>query len=365
MIRKVVNLVRIRENEEIIEAVVESPVAVDLANETHLADLWSRLVDHGITPTQGGEMDQGIRVFPADLDTRKHAHLPVVSLRALGKTDPLPRTQPVVNAKHPRRRRLTVRSTVTLTRDVEQYEVKQMVVQASTNKEIQAASGDDLWLGSPQVPVETDEYQNEEFTIDMESYNARQHKHLPFVFLDAAPSVADLKPPATFLSGWQPSSCPTKKNVAESLRAGKLIKAEPTQCWFNARSVIRSLPEYSDAVYVEGYVVSDQNDLMEHGWLVQNEAVVDPTLPTDDLTYFPGLEFHGRQQIRDFLDTDYGRRGNGLPLHWAFGVAGRKSPTFREAYDKAIEYQASKQSRISEKALPRGKKRTRLPRPQK
>lgn len=211
------------------------------------------------------------------------------------------------------------------------------------------------------MPVEADEYLDEEFTIDMESYHARQHMHLPFVFLDGPPSVAELSPTDTFLSGWRPSSCPTRKDVAESLRTGELIGAEPKQCYFNARSVLRSLPEYSDAAYVEGYVVTGRNDLMEHGWLLRNEAVVDPTLPTDDVVYFPGLEFRGRQQIRDFLRTDHGRQCNGHPFHWAFGASGRKSETFRAAFDKARTHQAEKQSCPLERALPKARKRARLP----
>jgi len=365
MIRKVVNLVRIKEYSEVIEAVVESPVGVDLENETNLPALWSCLIGHRITPAQESEMDQGIKVFPSDFDPRKHAHLPVVSLNVLGKPDPLPRTKPVVNAKHPPRRRNTVRNTATLTRDIEQYEVKQMIVQASIIKEIRAAGGDELWWGSPQVPVEADEYLDEEFTIDIEPYNARLHTHLPFVFLDGTPSVADVEPPHAFLSGWQPSSCPTKKDVEESLRTAKLIESEPKQCYFNARSVLRSLPEYSDAVYVEGYVVTSLGVLMEHGWLVRNETIVDPTLPTDDVVYFPGLEFRGRDGIRGFLCTDYGGECNGHPFHWAFGFAGRESDTFRASFGTARGYQSAKLGHPPERALPPARKRTRLPRPEK
>lgn len=335
MIRKVVNLVRHKTFTEMIEAVVESPRELD---PTNLEDLWSCLLGHRIEPDVADDTDWGIQAFSCDYDPGKHAHLPVVNLHALADFDPLPRLPSVNGSKHPRKRRLTVRSWVLLTRDSEQYQVKQMVVQASTTAEIETADATDLWWCTPHVPVEPDEYLLDEFAIETAPYCARGHTGIPFVYLDRLPSPAKLSAPNRILSGWEPSLCPAKKDVAESQRTAELIRARPQECYFNARAVLRSLPDYSDAAYVEGFIVADCSIPIEHGWIVRNGTIVDPTLPTDAVAYFPGLEFRGRQEVRDFLQTEHGRTSNSHPFHLAFGLNGFMSQSFRSAFDQATTH---------------------------
>ena len=36
---------------------------------------------------------------------------------------------------------------------------------------------------------------------------------------------------------------------------------------------------------------------IEHGWIEANGELLDPTLPYDDLTYFPGLRWSGQEGI--------------------------------------------------------------------
>ena len=85
----------------------------------------------------------------------------------------------------------------------------------------------------------------------------------------------------------------SNKNVSESKRVGKAVKAKKKQCYINAMRVIWYVPEYEQADYVEGYAVTDGNFCIEHGWVEQDGVVIDPTLHDDGIAYFPGLRFTG------------------------------------------------------------------------
>ena len=68
--------------------------------------------------------------------------------------------------------------------------------------------------------------------------------------------------------------------------------------------------------------------------MVKDGRIVDPTI-LDDATYFPGLEFGGVEQLRAFLQTEWGSRCHGRPFHLAFGGLGFKSPSFAQAFRQA------------------------------
>jgi len=138
-----------------------------------------------------------------------------------------------------------------------------------------------------------------------------------------------------FLHGWQPTSVATGKDLAESQRTAKAIKAPAQQCWFNARKAIFKLEDYTEASYVEGWA-SCKGMPIEHGWIIRNGAVIDPTLPADDIIYFPGLEFPGRTGIEAFLATKEGKKCKRSPFFYAFGWGGMLSPTFRKCYEQAM-----------------------------
>ena len=122
---------------------------------------------------------------------------------------------------------------------------------------------------------------------------------------------------------WLPSDpWPVQKDEAESRRTGKAVRAVMKQCWFNARKVIMKLPDYGEASYVEGWAVLQGGMPIEHGWLVQNDTIIDPTLPDDLGVYFPGLEFKGRKGIEEFLATPKGRKCKNKPYLFAFGWGG-------------------------------------------
>jgi hypothetical protein len=73
----------------------------------------------------------------------------------------------------------------------------------------------------------------------------------------------------------------------------------------------------------------------------QKRKDIDPTI-LDDTAYFPGLEFKGSEQIREFLHTEWGSRANGRPFHKAFGIDGLESPHFEDAFRQAKQYLVSK-----------------------
>ena len=193
------------------------------------------------------------------------------------------------------------------------------------------------------VPViqgedDVDEQKGEgDFAIETEPYKARWHKHLSFVFLRTLGGSDRILPPQSFLLGWQPLSTTREKNNEESKRVQRLARSEQKQCYFNARKVMRSLPDYSDASYVEGFCVTPDGLVFEHGWIIKDGKVVDPTI-VGDAIYFPGLEFVGREQSRAFLQTEWGRRFHGRPFYEAFGVGGCESPSFMQASKQAKLY---------------------------
>ena len=144
----------------------------------------------------------------------------------------------------------------------------------------------------------------------------------------AAPGDAER---ARFYAGWAPGTGPSVADAAESAELARRIRAEPKQCWFNARRAVLRLGDYADAGYVEGLAVTREGLLIEHGWVVRGGLIVDPTLPDGVAAYFPGLEFPGRAGIADFLATPLGRGRERSPFFHAFGWSGRESPSFSRA----------------------------------
>lgn len=138
-----------------------------------------------------------------------------------------------------------------------------------------------------------------------------------------------------FFNSQQPVSTAVGVNKDESKRVGRAVRAIPKQCWFNARKAILKLEDYAAASYVEGWVVLDGGVLIEHGWVVRGDEVIDPTLPDCVDAYFPGLEFRGREEIHAFLASPQGRKCRQSPFLYAYGWGGRHSPSMRAAMKNA------------------------------
>jgi len=126
--------------------------------------------------------------------------------------------------------------------------------------------------------------------------------------------------------------------------------------------VIRSLPDYSEAIYVEGFIVTEEGACFEHGWIIKDGKVIDPTLPSDDASYFAGLEFAGRDGIRKFLLTKWGSKWNGSPYYRAFGWnPGLDSPIFLQAFNQAMKHLSSAFGELAVMTAFSVRKREKLP----
>jgi hypothetical protein len=142
-----------------------------------------------------------------------------------------------------------------------------------------------------------------------------------------------------FFRGWQPVTEVTGKDIDESARVGRVIKAIPKSCWRNALRVVQKLDDYADASYVEGIACFDGCPLIEHGWVCRSDGtVIDPTLPRRCGAYFPGLEFKGRAGISEFLGAPRGSGCKDSPFFYAFGWGGQYSPSVGQAWQQGWAY---------------------------
>jgi len=129
---------------------------------------------------------------------------------------------------------------------------------------------------------------------------------------------------------------PKRKNVAESIRLSKdkRVGTTPQQCFYNAFKVLFYVPEYSEATYLEGMVISKGQLLLEHGWVEKDGGIIDPTLPDKDIVYFPGLRFEGILGISKALRIP--KTGTeDFPIFYRFGWGGGDSPEFSAARETA------------------------------
>jgi len=130
----------------------------------------------------------------------------------------------------------------------------------------------------------------------------------------------------------------SKKDTIESARVGKLVRAKSRQCYLNAFRVIQQVREYAQADYVEGMAVTG-GLAIEHGWVEKDGTIVDPTLPSQEMVYFPGLRFRGEHGLAKAITIpkpDYTEED--LPFFYRFGWGGIDSPEFRMALVAAYRF---------------------------
>lgn len=128
------------------------------------------------------------------------------------------------------------------------------------------------------------------------------------------------------------------KDVGESKRVGKRVRARAKQCYHNANQVVLRVPEYADAEYVEGVVVDESGLAVEHGWVEKDGMIIDPTLPANELVYFPGLRFKGLAGLVGALRIPKPSGTEDLPIFCRFGSDGIESPDFRAALVAAYRF---------------------------
>ena len=131
---------------------------------------------------------------------------------------------------------------------------------------------------------------------------------------------------------------PMRKNVALSLKLSKdkRIRVKPQQCYYNAFKTMFYCPEYESATYVEGIVHDGVS--IEHGWIEFNGEILDPTLPSHDLIYFPGLRLEGMLEVSKVMRLPKPDGCEDIPFFYRFGWGGRDSHEFRAAWEGAIRY---------------------------
>ncbi len=127
-----------------------------------------------------------------------------------------------------------------------------------------------------------------------------------------------------------------EKDQALSRRIQAALRTLPYQCWHNAKRALAYLS--ADAWYVEGWVVTAEGRVVEHGWCESGGWIVDPTLPEARMVYFAGLRFDA-QQIAT-LDHD-----PHAPIVWQlYGPGGCGSPEYRAVFVAACRFAETSQT---------------------
>ncbi len=133
-----------------------------------------------------------------------------------------------------------------------------------------------------------------------------------------------------------------KKDIAESMRVADVVHAVGQQCYRNAFRVIKKVPEYSKADYVEGIAITPTGLSIEHGWIEKDEVIVDPTLPRDEMVYFPGLRFTGREGLKRAMRIPKPKVTQEIvPFFYRFGWGGRDSPAMLAAWAAACRHRGN------------------------
>ena len=129
-----------------------------------------------------------------------------------------------------------------------------------------------------------------------------------------------------------------KKNIEQSRQVSRhpKVRGIAKQCFRNAFRVVQHVPGFEEAVYVEGIAALPYGFLIEHGWVEANGDIIDPTLPDDEMAYFPGLRFVGQAGISEALRLPkHFKNDADLPIFYRFGWGGCDSRDFCQAWDDA------------------------------
>lgn len=132
---------------------------------------------------------------------------------------------------------------------------------------------------------------------------------------------------------WKPDRTKYELDLEHSFRVQKKVRAGLGACWFNSRRLVLKHAGYENASYVEGFVIYASGFSDQHGWVVHNGVILDPTLPEQGNIYFPGLQFRGKADIERFL-AGVGRGHKKKPFHWAFGWGGGESESYMRAHHR-------------------------------
>ena len=129
------------------------------------------------------------------------------------------------------------------------------------------------------------------------------------------------------------------KDYELSQRLRGELNALSYQCWYSAKRALAHLD--ARARYVEGWAVTTDGLVVEHGWCQAGGRIIDSALPGAELTYFAGLCFDALQL--EMLDRDpY------TPIAWQlYGRGGCENPEYVAAFEAACHF-----ARVNEPAHP-------------
>ena len=132
-----------------------------------------------------------------------------------------------------------------------------------------------------------------------------------------------------------------------SQRIAKAMRAEPKNCWRNAFLALATYPELQGGLYVEGWAVTPNKLIIEHGWIeLAGGRIIDPTAATlerlEGVVYFPGLKFtlaEARKAISEWVSFPGEIPAQHLPIVWQqYGWAGMDSLEYVRAFKLAWAY---------------------------
>jgi hypothetical protein len=108
----------------------------------------------------------------------------------------------------------------------------------------------------------------------------------------------------------------------------------------HAFMVVQLLP---DALYVEGFAVSRNGVVFEHGWVQYNGRIIDALRWDDeDTKYFPARHFTFPEARRLASRKTKTRQVGKLPVVWCHGQCDDKHPEYIKAHQDASAYSQSK-----------------------
>jgi hypothetical protein len=120
-----------------------------------------------------------------------------------------------------------------------------------------------------------------------------------------------------------------------SVALAQRTHAEPYRCWRNAViALLASGKLFARASYIEGWIVLPRPaiiEIVEHGWIVADQRIIDPSLALIEPLEQPVFYFAGLQLSYDELPDRL--QGKILPLvcHSSYGADGMGFPGYQDA----------------------------------
>lgn len=133
--------------------------------------------------------------------------------------------------------------------------------------------------------------------------------------------------------------------------------AEPYRCWRNAVVALLACADLlPNASYVEGWIVLPRPttiDIVEHGWIMADQQILDPSLVLVEAAAQPVWYFAGF--LVPSQDLAHRLQGTILPLvcHSSYGADGMGHPEYKDASTRARQYalHLAQQRHLPETAL--------------